>query len=279
MTKRLFALRSCALFMVAAAVSPMWPNRAFAQEKPGAAPGAAQNQKSEQIQEDSRNWVTRVFELKFAQPGDLVRVLQMFSGRADFQRDLKVVMWSGPKELAPAVEDVVRRLDVAPAAPAQIELTVYLLSGSKHGEAGAALPVELEGVDKQVKGIFGLARLSLLETTILRMRSGSSGEAHGNLETMSDPGHATSYYLGLKRVSVTADERGKVISLDGLSLRLEVPVVHRTPDGKASSSGYEISTLRTDTEIREGQKVVVGKATVGGSSDTLFLVVTGKVVA
>jgi hypothetical protein len=93
---------------------------------------------------DSAGWVTEVFKLKFAQPEDLVGVLRMFSGRANLEGDLRVVMWSGPKELLPAVREIVARLDVAPASVPSVDLTFYLLSGSCRGTR-PALPRSWKG--------------------------------------------------------------------------------------------------------------------------------------
>jgi hypothetical protein len=38
------------------------------------------------------------------------------------------------------------------------------------------------------------------------------------------------------------------------------------------------SGIRTDVDVREGQKVVVGKSNISGSVDALILIVTAKVV-
>ncbi|HVN83075.1 MAG TPA: hypothetical protein VMW38_29095 [Terriglobia bacterium] len=41
---------------------------------------------------------------------------------------------------------------------------------------------------------------------------------------------------------------------------------------------YIDTGINTDLDVREGQKVVVGKATVDNSNNALFLVLTARVV-
>jgi hypothetical protein len=278
MTRNLYTKPLWVALAVMAAALVGLPTVLGAQEKPEPKPAPEASPRPEALRVYPAGWVTEVFQLKFAQPSDLVGVLRMFSGRADFERDLRVVMWSGPKEFAPAVKDIVARLDVAPASVPSIELTFYLLSGSKQAATAGALPSELDGVATQVKGIFGLPRLSLLETAVIRVRDGSEGRAEGVVPSLGDPSHAAMYRLDFGSASLTADERGKVVSLRRLALTLNVPLGERSPDGKLSDLTYRDSSLCTDAEVREGQKVVLGKASVDRSGDTLFLVVNAKVV-
>ncbi len=284
MTKSPDARPLRAALLVIAAVLAVLPLFAHAQENPtptvapeaAPKPDAAPSQNAPRVNPD--NWVTQVFQLKHARASELVTVLRMISGRAEFQRDLNVLMWSGPKELAPAVKDVVERLDVPTAAAPSIDLTFYMLSGSKHEAPSASLPSELEGVATQVKGIFGLTKLSLLESAVIRVRDGSGGRTEGVVPGLGDESHPANYQIDFGPAAATSDERGRVVSLTRLSLRLNVPFGDRSPAGTLSNVSYRESSLRTDATVREGQKVVVGKASVDRSGDTLFLVVTAKVV-
>ncbi len=278
---KVFGARMLCITLVAAAVIGRAPS-ALAQEKPAPEPAPSASPRpsgeSEAFHVNPPGWVTQVFQPKFARPNDLVGVLRMFSGRASWERELKVVMWSGPKELAPAVEDVVKRLDVPPAPVASIELTFFLLAGSRQATSSAVLPAELESVAKQVKGIFGFAGLSLLETSVLLVRDGSGGRTDGVVPALGEPGHPATYHLDFGPAALTADERGKVVTLNRLALTLNVPFGDRSPQGALTNVNYNTSSLRTDAQVREGQKIVLGKASMDRSGDTLFLVVTAKVV-
>ena len=41
---------------------------------------------------------------------------------------------------------------------------------------------------------------------------------------------------------------------------------------------YSISTISTDIDAGEGQKIVVGKSSINGFEDALILVITAKIV-
>ncbi|PYV91061.1 MAG: hypothetical protein DMG05_08330 [Acidobacteria bacterium] len=68
-----------------------------------------------------------------------------------------------------------------------------------------------------------------------------------------------------------------MIRIDNLRLRVDVPVKRATPSGPAEISGVDTG-INTNIDVREGQKVVVGKATIDGSNNALFLVLTAKVI-
>jgi hypothetical protein len=282
MTGRSLWGRLVVALVVSLATCTWAPQRADAQEKPEAKPAPAPSPKENQghtVKMYPDGWVTKVFQLKNTEVDGVYQALTMFSGTANANRSMRLVMWTGPKDLAPTVEDTVRKLDVAPQTVPNVELTFYLLVSSKQAGEGGTLPADLDGVAKQVKGIFGLANLSLLETAAIRTRDGSEGSrTEGVIRSSVQASQPTFYTIEFGRVAVSADERGKVVRLGRLDLRLRVPIVTKAGDGKIDSVNYNSLSLRTDIDIREGQKVVVGKATVDGSGGTLFLVATAKVV-
>jgi hypothetical protein len=51
----------------------------------------------------------------------------------------------------------------------------------------------------------------------------------------------------------------------------------KTKDGPQTRR-IDVASIRTDIDVREGQKVVVGKANIGPEKGALILVVTAKVL-
>jgi hypothetical protein len=76
----------------------------------------------------------------------------------------------------------------------------------------------------------------------------------------------TIYHVAFNRVGVMSDEEGHVIRIDGLNLGASIP-------GTVRETGF-----RTDIDVHEGQKVVVGKANIDTSNNAMILVVTARVV-
>ena len=83
------------------------------------------------------------------------------------------------------------------------------------------------------------------------------------------------YHFSFRSASITSDDKDKIIRIDSLRMVVTVPTkmsnVGRTSDSRQT-------VINTNIDVREGQKVVVGKATINGSNDALFLVLTAKVV-
>jgi len=109
--------------------------------------------------------------------------------------------------------------------------------------------------------------------SVLRVRAGQGGEASGVVDSgPSAPGAKTISQVKFKSASVSTDEKGHAIRIDGLRVGLKVPVAG--PGGVQ----YLDTGISTDVDIREGQKVVVGKANMDGSDRASIVVLTAKVV-
>jgi hypothetical protein len=76
-----------------------------------------------------------------------------------------------------------------------------------------------------------------------------------------------------------SDDKGHSIRLDGLSLNAQI-MVKKKQQEPSGVTGYESieAGFGTNVDVREGQKVVVGKAAVGGTNTALILVITAKVL-
>ena len=153
------------------------------------------------------------------------------------------------------------------AEATNVELTVYLLSGSPQGSADD-VPQDLAPTVKQLHGIFAYKSYKLTESFMLRGRSGNAS-TEGIL-----PGNNLRYRFGYNRLRISG-ETPRTVHVDGLQLNLSgAPVTTR--DGKERSD--RVASIYTDLDIREGQKTVVGKSSVSSSGDALILVIVPKVV-
>ena len=74
-------------------------------------------------------------------------------------------------------------------------------------------------------------------------------------------------------MTLIPDSTGKRVRIDGLHLGAKIPI-----KSGLNNINYIDTGINTDLDVREGQKVVVGKATVDSSNNALFLVLTVRVV-
>lgn len=219
--------------------------------------------------------VTHVFRVEHADVRDLVDVLRMFPGLVTPQSDLGVVAWKGPQTALPAIEAAIASLDVPPAPASNVELTAYLILASKGGPGGSPPPAALAGVAEQLESVFGFDSLRLVETAVIRARDGSGGQVEGVLPELSGEGRTTRFRVGFKRLRVTGDDGARSIRVDRFAATVLTPhtVVEQ---GQASTQHLSVG-IDTDIDLREGQKAVIGKTSLEGTAETLFVVVTGRV--
>ncbi|HEX2524440.1 MAG TPA: hypothetical protein VHP35_20190, partial [Terriglobia bacterium] len=155
------AIEMLALSLVAVVL--LVHSRASAQAKPPATkPAEARAEgvtKKEQL-------VQKVFSIKHADVEAIARTLNIFPVPIHPNRELRVIGVSAPAALVPTIEETIRRLDVPPAAPQNVELTVYLLLGSDQ-ESGSVAP-ELEAVVKQLKATFAFKGFRTIDTLVVR---------------------------------------------------------------------------------------------------------------
>lgn len=172
------------------------------------------------------------------------------------------------KELMPAAEQVVKRLDMAVPPPSNVEITFYLIQATHDPLPGAAVPPELQSTIAQLKNVFAYQGFQILDTTLVRGRGGRDVSASGAFSIDKD--ESTPYSLSL-RPSVQGDDKARSIRIDELRFNARM----RANTGPGPFQVVE-AAIRADIDVKEGQKVVVGK--VQGSQRALILVVTGKIV-
>jgi len=219
--------------------------------------------------------VRKIFEIKYQNVNQLADVLQIFGIPIRPNGTLSVISVMGPREVVGAVEDAIRRLDVPLPPVKNIELTAYLLVASLEQGGSKSTPSELEGVVKQLRGSFSYQGFRLLDTLVVRFRDGASTAVNGVIPKASEQDRPSIYRFSFESARLASDGASRAIRINQLRLGAEVPV--RAGPDPDSFSTIE-TTIKTNVDVREGQKVVVGKAAIDGSSNALFLVVTAKVM-
>ncbi|MBZ5537195.1 MAG: hypothetical protein LAO31_14670 [Acidobacteriia bacterium] len=251
--------------------------------QPGAAQSTAEKEATARTQAERSlvgqplGWVTKIFTVKYADVVELSQTLRVFTAQFIPNRDLKVLGVSCAPDTMPAIEDVIKRLDVLPASAKNIELTVYLLNASEQAVSSQGVPPDLQGVIDQLKGIFPYKGFRLSESMVVRVRDGQGGSVSGIAPSTSE-GYKIFYNFDFRSANVTEGAEGRAIRLNHLKLGAKVPLVLPGPLEKTSNVQYQNTGIETDVDVREGKKVVVGKANTDGSSGAMILVVTAKIV-
>jgi hypothetical protein len=234
-----------------------------------ALPLAAQEKKPE---EPHPAMVQKLFILKYADPRAVEPLLRVF-GQAVPNAEMHAIAVTASSQNMPAIEEAIARLDTPPAAPKNIDLTCYLLVGSDSDGAAGALPKDVETVVTQLKNTFPFKNYRLMDVLASRTRTGRNvdvASVGGSMTGASSEPVTTKLHIN----SVSTGGDNSTIRIDGLRANSRVPI----PVGNGLTNfNYQDLGISTDVDMKEGQKIVVGR--IGISKDqAMFLVLTAKIV-
>lgn len=190
-----------------------------------------------------------------------------------------IVIKGKPGDVA-AAEKTIRELDSAsgPRGSRNLELTVYLLNGSNTASAGTPedkVPAIIPVV-KQLRAVFPYNEYRLVSTMLLRSGEGTKASSNGVLkgfENTAEFSRPSTYFISYDSASISADETAPTIHLSRLHFDLEIAI----PNDKNNVRRADIG-LATDVDLREGQKVVVGKSNIDNLDAALFVVLVARLV-
>jgi hypothetical protein len=217
-------------------------------------------------------YTPRVFILKYADPNQLSNLFRVFVGSITQNHEMHAIAVSGSPEAIATIEDAIKRLDVPPPPPQNIELTVYYVIGGDSENAGGVLPKDLDSVATQLKNAFPFKTYRLLDALELRTRNGQGGDGSGSPGPNAGGLGATVTQFHMNSASVSQD--GSSVRIDSMKAGVKLPVAKATTEG-----GYTYVDLgvNADVDIKPGQKVVVGHLSMG-QNQALFLVLMVRVV-
>ncbi|HEY1206596.1 MAG: secretin N-terminal domain-containing protein [Bryobacteraceae bacterium] len=206
----------------------------------------------------------RIFTVKAANAERIQRVVKTVVADSGFvaldSASSTLVVEASPVLLA-AVEQVVKELDAASTSAKNVELTFYILEATKEPAADAApLPAELQPAIAQLKSVFAYRGFRLLDTALIRSRSGESADASGQAQV---EGGTSGYNLHLQP-SVASETAPATIRIDNLHFQQWM---------KGTNVGFS-----ANVDLKEGQRAVIGKTSMEGSRSAFILVASGRIV-
>lgn len=222
----------------------------------------------EPLVRESQKQVQKMIEVKYADVDRLANMVGGFGVNIRGDKSLHVLFVRGTEQMVNEVEAMVKKLDTAPP---NIELTVYLVSGTSDPKLAAKdeVPQDLASTVKQLHGLFPYKSYRVQQSFLLRTRDGREGHDSGSL-----PGSNATYDFQFRSATVS-QSTPRIVHIDGMRFYVQVPTMSKDKDGHTIQDS---SSIITDLDAGEGQKIVVGKSSIHGSDDAMILVVTAKVV-
>ena len=172
-----------------------------------------------------------------------------------------------PENLA-IMEEAIKRLDTPAAPRPNIELHFHVLIASNAGTSTPDMPAELKEVLTQLRGTLNYRNYELVASIVQRVtetRETLQGSGVADVPP-HNPGSAsvsTPYEYYLRNVSLVANPAG-------------APTVQINEFTFKTHTSTEQSRIQTALNLKDGEKVVVGTATLRNRA--LVLVLTAKLI-
>lgn len=214
--------------------------------------------------------VTDIYEVQHADVERLASLIRIFDVAVRSDPKVGALGLRGSKDRIEAALEALRRLDVPPEPSRSVELTLWILLGSKEPN-GDDLPDDLRPVARQLEGTLGYAAFDLLDTVLVRTRDGGTVATGGTFQASGALSVPANYGLDVLEANILPGDGD-----GGASVRLEQLKFVLYPKLEENQTGRP-TALQTDVDVRENQKVVVGKATTSPDSQGLILVLEARV--
>jgi hypothetical protein len=220
-----------------------------------------------------KSFKSKVFEIKYREPNSLVVVLKQlgsgFKGATiSPSSEFKTITARDFPENLTTIEEAIKRLDVPSAPRPNIELHLHVLVASNAAPSGMEVPAELKDVLAELRGTLNYKTYELAASVVLRLAEtprGFQGSGAAELPT-GNPGAALAvpYDYFINSVALVPDAAG--------SMSVQISEFKFS----ATFSASERAAVQTALNLRDGEKVVVGSATI--RSRALVVVLTAKLL-
>lgn len=254
---------------------------ALAQSNTQSSQNNQQAAKTEPQYVDFQGFKGKVLEVKNRDPRSLVQILQPLSSgfkgaELKANSEFKTITIRDFPENIATIEEALKRLDVpmpsksAEAPRPDVEVYGYLLIASSGDAAGSDYPKAIEDVVKQLQANLTFKNYRLLNSIVQRTRLGSGIFSSGTATLPNDSSMKAIYDFNIQRIT-PENEMGDIFPLIFSSLELRFNG-QNSPDGQNPGN----ARLSTNLRLRDGEKVVVGTASLRDKA--LILVLTTKVL-
>ena len=213
-----------------------------------------------------RQFKSKIFEVKYREPWSLANVLRQlgsgFKGAGiSYSSEFKTLTARDFPENLATIEEAIKRLDTPAAPRPNIELHMHVLLASNRSAAATAgdIPAELKDVLTQLRGTLTYRNYELVTSVLQRLTEtnrGLNGNGLVQIPGQSNPTTAQYEYF-LSALSLVPSPTGSP------SIQIQDFAFTLTGEGIKGR-------VATALNIRDGEKVVVGTATI---NDRAFIVV------
>jgi hypothetical protein len=226
---------------------------------------------------ETRDFKGRIFEVKHRNPAIIVQAISNlgsgFKGaKMSYNLDLNTIVVRDFPENIAAIEEAIKRFDTPEPPRPDIDLRMHVLIASNAGGTSNQYPADLADVVKQLQSTLNYKNYHLIASVMQRVKD-QTRNINGRGVALVGPPLAESnfdarYNWVVVELMVSPAASGPAtIQLKRVDFSLN-PNEYTSPLGQASIS--------TELSVRDGEKVVVGTATL--KDKALVLVLTARII-
>lgn len=225
----------------------------------------------------SDNYVTektfksKVFDVKYRDPSMLAGVLKQlgsgFKGATIYpSTEFRTLTVRDFPENIATIEEALKRLDTPGVPRPNIELHMYVVVASNSGTATADVPAELKDVLTQLRTTLNYKNYELAAVVVQRLTETSnvlqgSGIADVSSASPGTPSSPTPYEYYIRNVTLAQNAMGaQTVQIGEFSFR--------------TLTDKDMARVGTALNMRDGEKVVVGTATIRNRALVIVLTAT-----
>lgn len=220
----------------------------------------------------------KIFDVKHRDPRSLIDALRAlgsgFKGATiAYSDEFKTLTVRDFPENIAAIEEALKRLDTPQSAQPDVELRMNVLIASNVEGVANQYSGDLGDVVKQMQATLNYKNYSNVATVVQRVRAGSrnigmngSAELAATLLGVGGSSRLALYDYRAHNMSLTTDSSGGYL----------VQLSETEFSFRGDPAWIGSANIRTDLTLRNGEKVVVGTATLGNKG--LILVLSARII-
>lgn len=220
-----------------------------------------------------RQFKSKIFEVKYREPSSIASVLRQlgsgFKGAGiSANNDFKTLTVRDFPENLATIEEAIKRLDTPAERPSSVQMHLHVLLASNRSGAALAgeVPAELKDVITELRGTLTYRNYELITSVLQRLTETNRGLSGSGLAQVpgSQTGVTTAQYeYHVNQFSFVPGASGtQAIEIQDFSFTLQGEGIR--------------GRVQTALNIRDGEKVVVGTATINDRA--LIVVLIPKIV-
>jgi hypothetical protein len=206
---------------------------------------------------------TKVFSIHYVDTRAIETLIRTYGVQISREPGLSAIAVKAPATTLTAIEEMIKRFDIPANVPKRVEITGYLLLGSPQPEPDSIPPV-LKSVIDQLRNVMAYKSYRVVDTILASAKEGDNFNESAIIPKISETDSGTPEYSFSGNPRVTGEGADQAIHFENLRFDLR------------NVSGGRPVSIYTSVDVKKGQQVVVGKATV--QDRAVILVLTAKVV-